>query len=63
MTHPPETHPVASPILRQTPPSAEERHAMIAEAAYFFALRRGFAAGHEIEDWLAAEREIRRRFP
>jgi hypothetical protein len=38
--------------------SAEERHAMIAVAAYFHAEARGFAPGLELEDWLAAEREI-----
>jgi hypothetical protein len=27
-------------------------------AAYFRAERRGFAPGHEIEDWLAAEAEL-----
>jgi hypothetical protein len=32
--------------------------AMIAERAYFRAERRGFVPGHELEDWLAAEREI-----
>ncbi|HUL47692.1 MAG TPA: DUF2934 domain-containing protein [Steroidobacteraceae bacterium] len=31
---------------------------MIAEAAYLRAERRGFAAGHETEDWLAAEVEV-----
>jgi len=36
----------------------EARHAMIAQAAYFRARRRGFAPGHELEDWLAAEAEI-----
>jgi hypothetical protein len=34
------------------------REQMIAEAAYYRAERRGFAPGAEIEDWLAAEREI-----
>ena len=37
---------------------AEKRRALIAEAAYLRAERRGFAAGHEVEDWLAAEAEI-----
>ncbi len=32
--------------------------AAIAERAYFKALDRGFAPGHELEDWLAAEREL-----
>lgn len=38
--------------------SAEDRRAMIAEAAYLRAERRGFAPGHETEDWLAAEVEV-----
>lgn len=36
----------------------EERAALIAQAAYFRAERRGFAPGHETEDWLAAENEV-----
>jgi len=32
--------------------------ALTAERAYFRAERRGFAPGHELEDWLAAEREV-----
>jgi len=36
------------------------RHAMIAQAAYFRAERRGFANGSELNDWLEAEREIAR---
>jgi len=31
---------------------------MIANSAYFRAQRRGFAPGHELEDWLAAEQEV-----
>lgn len=34
------------------------RHAMIAEAAYYCAERRGFAPGQELEDWLRAEARI-----
>jgi len=36
----------------------EKRAALIAEAAYFRAEKRGFARGHESEDWLAAESEV-----
>ena len=36
----------------------EDHHAMIAEAAFFIAESRGFIPGHELDDWLAAEREI-----
>jgi hypothetical protein len=39
----------------------EERRRMIAEAAYYRAMRRGFTAGGEMDDWLAAEREINQR--
>jgi hypothetical protein len=38
--------------------SAETRRAMIAEAAYLRAERRGFTSGREEEDWLAAEKEV-----
>ncbi len=33
---------------------------MISDAAYFLAEQRDFCPGHEVEDWLAAEREIDR---
>lgn len=36
----------------------EQRAALIAEAAYFRAEKRGFAPGHDTEDWLAAEAEV-----
>ncbi len=32
--------------------------AQIAELAYYKAERRGFAPGHEMEDWLEAERDL-----
>jgi hypothetical protein len=35
----------------------EDRERRIRVAAYFKAERRGFAPGHELEDWLAAEKE------
>ncbi len=35
-----------------------EREELIAIVAYFRAERRGFGPGGEVEDWLAAEREI-----
>jgi Protein of unknown function (DUF2934) len=38
--------------------SDDERRRMIAEAAYFIALRRDFDGGLELEDWLAAEAEV-----
>jgi hypothetical protein len=36
----------------------EKRAALIAEAAYFRAEKRGLAPGHEAADWLAAEQEV-----
>ncbi len=38
--------------------TAAERQERIAKAAYFLAERRGFAPGHEAEDWAAAELEV-----
>ena len=38
--------------------TSEARRALIAEAAYLRAERRGFSPGHETEDWLAAEAEV-----
>lgn len=35
-----------------------ERVHLIAKAAYYRAEKRGFAPGHEAEDWLAAEAEV-----
>jgi Protein of unknown function (DUF2934) len=32
---------------------------MIAEAAYYLAQKRGFVGGHSLEDWLAAEQQVR----
>jgi len=33
-------------------------HAMVAEAAYYNAERRGFEPGHELDDWVAAISQI-----
>ena len=38
--------------------TAAEMHQLVAEAAYYRAQNRNFATGQELEDWLAAEREI-----
>ena len=38
--------------------TAAERKERVATAAYFLAERRGFAPGHEAEDWAAAEIEV-----
>ena len=42
----------------QQPVTPEQRLQMIAEAAYFRALRRGFGGNAEVRDWLEAEAEV-----
>lgn len=48
----------AAPAPAKAHVSDDMRRAMIAEAAYLRAERRGFAPGGEVEDWVAAEREV-----
>lgn len=52
----------AQAIMATTPIASfvgpEQRAALIAEAAYFRAEKRGFDPGHDTEDWLAAEAEV-----
>jgi hypothetical protein len=71
-TESPQSAEKAAPRRRGTPvkPAAESgaspgmtvsedaRRAMIAQAAYLRAERRGFGPGSEVEDWLAAEAEV-----
>jgi hypothetical protein len=48
-------------VIPSAPPmmvSAEQRRAMIAEAAYLRAERRGFEGGDPVADWLESEREV-----
>jgi hypothetical protein len=56
-----ESHPGA--VMSPTPDTEaaarqlrERHHHRVAERAYFLAEARGFAPGHELDDWLAAER-------
>jgi hypothetical protein len=35
---------------------------MVTERAYLKAEKRGFVAGHEIEDWLEAEQEVSNQY-
>jgi hypothetical protein len=44
--------------LHEKARAGEDRYRMIAEAAYFRAESRGFVAGSELQDWLAAEIEV-----
>lgn len=39
--------------------SDEELHQLVAQAAYRRAEQRGFTPGHELDDWLEAETDIR----
>jgi Protein of unknown function (DUF2934) len=58
-TPPPETLHLKAKDLVATP--ADDLVSMIATAAYYCAQRRGFEPGHELEDWLRAEQQVRSR--
>jgi len=49
-----------SPVSGE-PTVPAERHAMISELAFFMAQARGFTPSQELDDWLAAERQIEHR--
>ncbi len=63
----------AAPMPQKTPTSPnfnrnarpdippDELRRLISEAAYYRAKQRGFAPGHELEDWVQAEAEVMRR--
>jgi hypothetical protein len=40
-------------------PLTDEQRELVAVAAYYLAERRHFKPGHETEDWLAAESQVR----
>ncbi len=53
----------SSVIVRELPVGATiltagERERLIAETAYRIAGLRGFGGGHELDDWLEAEKEV-----
>lgn len=54
----PETVPDMTMTLLSEPRPLPSRETRIAAAAYERAERRGFAPGFELDDWLAAEREV-----
>lgn len=56
--HPFPTHHLRVVVTAMRHPTREE---LIREAAYHRAEARDFAAGHELEDWLAAEVEVSAR--
>ena len=45
--------------MQDTPQEATRQK--IAELAYYRAEQRGFSPGYELEDWLAAEEEVKKR--
>ncbi|MGH8176024.1 MAG: DUF2934 domain-containing protein [Steroidobacter sp.] len=47
-------------IAAEREPSPIHRERAIAEIAYLLAEKRGFVAGYELDDWLAAEKEVDR---
>lgn len=59
----PKSDPALSPSAPASgsmpPQPAGDLHAQIAERAYLRAEQRGFVAGYELDDWLAAEAEIK----
>ena len=42
-------------------PTPEQLYRMIQETAYYKAKARNFAPGHEVQDWIEAEAEVRER--
>jgi len=46
------------PLDRPNFVDPEQRAGLIARAAYFRAMERGFEPGHELADWLAAEAQV-----
>lgn len=56
----PSTEAGPSPVSAE-PTDPAHRHVMISEAAFFIAQARGFTPSRELDDWLAAEREIDQR--
>jgi Protein of unknown function (DUF2934) len=58
------TEAVETPIdVMAMHPSPDELMGMIATTAYFIAAERNFTPGQELDDWLEAERRVRRQYP
>ena len=55
-----------APVVEETAvhaqPSMDQVREMIATAAYYLAAERHFSPGHELDDWLQAERRIQAMF-
>ena len=56
----PATPKNSAPATKTAPAKATpaERQALIAEAAYFIAQKRGFGGGNEAADWIQAEQQV-----
>jgi Protein of unknown function (DUF2934) len=50
--------PAVAPAVIATEVGYESHHEAISRAAYFLAEARGFAPGHELDDWLTAEGQL-----
>jgi hypothetical protein len=46
------------PASAQPQPALLDLNAAIATSAFYLAAERGFAPGHELDDWLEAERRV-----
>jgi hypothetical protein len=55
----PATETAVTETVITTAHSYDELTGMIATAAYYLAAERNFSPGHELDDWLEAERRIR----
>jgi hypothetical protein len=51
------TSPKSTSRKAADPPESKEIFHRISERAYFKAQQRGFASGHELDDWYVAEKE------
>ncbi len=54
----PELHTSAMIAAASMGIDPDVRRQLVAAEAYFLAERRGFAAGHELEDWVTAEAAV-----
>ena len=57
----PKARSTAQKIAPDGSPTPEQLYRLIQETAYFKAKARNFAPGHEVQDWIEAEAEVRRR--
>lgn len=57
------TSPKRSKNAGAASPPTDDLHSMIETAAFYLAAERSFAPGHELEDWLEAERRIKALHP